>query len=186
MTSMSRWLVLAPVVAVGLLVLGLALNAATTIYELAHWDVIYYVPPEEAANRNGLVDLVGIVTRETSLAVSGVAAVGLLLSMVGLVRGQRWAYVATCFLVGPFAYCCGVVFAGGRGSFDGTMADSSGTASDQILPTWFRVGNTVGPLLVFGAAITVLVLLFLPPIFRRFHPPPGRPPTTVDAPAANR
>ena len=40
-------------VAVSLLVLGLALNAATIIYDLTHWDVVYYVPPEVAVNRNG-------------------------------------------------------------------------------------------------------------------------------------
>lgn len=90
MTSMSRWPVLAPVLAVGLLVLGLALNAAAIIYDLRHWDVIYHLPPEDAANRNGLVDLDRVVVSRFSLILSGVAATGLLLSMVGLVRGRRW------------------------------------------------------------------------------------------------
>lgn len=92
----------------------------------------------------------------------------------------------TCFLAGLFAFCCGVVFAGGGGSFEGTMADPSGAGPGHGLPTWVRVGDTVGPLLIFGAAIVVMVLLFLPPVFRHFHPSPGRPSKAINAGRSNQ
>jgi hypothetical protein len=60
-TSASRLPVLAPPVAVGLLAFGIALKAATLGYDLTHWDLVYYVPPQEAANRNGLVDLANLI-----------------------------------------------------------------------------------------------------------------------------
>ncbi|NBE83053.1 hypothetical protein [Micromonospora rubida] len=80
---------LAPVVAVGLLALGLALNAATIIYDLTHYDVVYYVPPEEAASRNGLADLGIQVVSQLALVLSGLVVAGLLLSMAGSCAAGR-------------------------------------------------------------------------------------------------
>lgn len=171
MTSASRWPVLAPTVAVGLLALGLALNGATMIYDLSHWDVVYYVPPEEAANRNGLADLGLEVVNQLATVVSGLAVAGLLLSMPGLVHGRTWAHATTCILTTPFALCCGVAFVEGRGSFAGNPDDPSNiTPRHTSAPTWVLVGDALGPSLLVGAAIIVLILLFVPAIYRRFYP----------------
>lgn len=170
-TSTLRWPVLAPAVAVGLLVLGLALNAATMIYDLTHWDVVYYVPPAEAANRNGLADLGLEVFDQLASVLSGLAVAGLLLSMTGLVRGRTWAHATTCVLTAPFALCCGLAFIKGRGSFAGNPDDPNNiTPRHTSAPTWVLVGDAMGPLLLVGAAIIVLILLFVPPVYRRFYP----------------
>ncbi|MEV1145352.1 hypothetical protein [Micromonospora sp. NPDC049799] len=172
---------LAPAVAVGLLVLGLTLNAATILYDLMHWDVVYYVPPEEAANRNGLADLGLQVVDQLAVVLSGLAVAGLLLSLAGLVRGRTWAHVAACILTAPFALCCGLAFINGRGSFNGSPDDPN-TPRHTLAPTWVRIGDSLGPPLLVGAAIVVLILLFVPAVYRRFYPsrhqhdPRGLPP----------
>lgn len=154
---------LAPAVAVGPLVLGLALNAATISYDLMHYDVVYHVPPEEAAKRNGVVDLATQVVNELALVLAVLAAAGLLLSMAGLVRGRTWAHVTTCVLTAPFALCLGRAFINNSGSFRGNPRRT-------LAPTWVRVGDALGPPLLLGAATVVLILLFVPAIYRRFHP----------------
>ena len=171
MTSISRWPVFAPVVAVSLLVLGLTLNAATIIYDLTHWDVVYYVPAEVAANRNGLADLGLQVIDQLAAVLSGLAVAGLLLATAGLVRGRAWAHETTCILTAPFALCCGPMFINGGGSSTGDLNDPHNIAPRHTFaPTWVLIGDVLGPPLLVGAAIIVLILLFLPPIFRRFYP----------------
>ncbi|MER7444016.1 hypothetical protein [Micromonospora avicenniae] len=163
---------LAPVVAVGLLVLGLALNAATTIYDLTHWNEVYYLPPEEAANRNGLADLGLEVIDQLASILSGLAAAGLLLAMVGLVRGRTWAHTTTCVLTAPLALCCGLAFIKGQGSFAGNPDDPNTlTPRHTSVPTWVLIGDALGPPLLVGSAIIVLILLFVPAVHRRFYPP---------------
>ncbi|MBM0226253.1 hypothetical protein [Micromonospora sp. ATA51] len=161
---------LAPAVAVGLLVLGLTLNAATIIYDLMHWDVVYYVPPEEAANRNGLADLGLQVVDQLASVLSGLAVAGLLLSLAGLVHGETWAHVTTCVLTAPFALCCGLTFINGGGSFTGNPDDPN-TPRHALAPTWVRIVDVLGPPLLVGAAAVVLILLFVPAVHRRFYPP---------------
>ncbi|MER7330392.1 MULTISPECIES: hypothetical protein [unclassified Micromonospora] len=168
-TLKSRWPVLAPAVAVGLLVLGLTLNAATITYDLMHWDEVHYVPPEEAANRNGLADLGLQVVDQLTLVLSGLAVAGLLLSLTGLVRGKTWAHVTTCILTAPFALCCGSAFINGQGSFNGSTGNPN-TAGHTPAPTWVRIGDALGPPLLVGAAVVVLILLFVPAVHRRFYP----------------
>ncbi|HEX5598653.1 MAG TPA: hypothetical protein VFX61_21935 [Micromonosporaceae bacterium] len=169
--SALRWPVLAPAAAVGLLVLGLALNAATIIYDLTHWDVVYYVSPEEAANRNGLTDLAIQLFNKLALALSGLAAVGLVLSMVGLMRGRTWAHASTCILTAPFALCCGLAFIKGQGSFTGNPdAPNNITPRHTSAPTWVLIGDALGPPLLVSAAIIVLILLFVPSVYRYFYP----------------
>ncbi|MEU8329406.1 hypothetical protein [Micromonospora sp. NPDC048839] len=162
----------APTVAVGLLVLGLALNGATMVYDLTNHDVVYPVPPEEAGNRNGLADLGLLVFNQVATVVSGLAMAVLLLSMVGLVRGRTWAHVTACLVAAPFALCCGVAFIDGRGSFAGNPdGPSANTPQHTSASTWVLVADALGPPLIVGAAITVLILLFIPITYRRFHPP---------------
>ncbi len=171
MTSASRWPVLAPAVAVGLLVLGLTLNAATIIYDLAHWDVVYYVPPAEAANRNGLEDLGLELFDQLASVLAGLAVVGLVLSTAGLVCGRTWAHATTCILTAPFALCCGLAFIKGRGSFAGNPDDPNDlTPRHTSAPTWVLLTDAVGPPLLVGAAIVVMILLFVPAVYRRFYP----------------
>jgi hypothetical protein len=170
-TSISRWPVLAPAVAVRLLVLGLALNAATIIYDLTHWDVVYYLPPEVAANRNGLADLGLQVFDQLASVLSALAVAGLLLSMAGLVRGRTWAHVKTCILTAPFAHCCGLMFINGRGSFAGDADDPNNIAPRHTFaPTWVLISDALAPPLLVGAAVIVLILLFVPRIYGRFYP----------------
>ncbi|MEU8286921.1 hypothetical protein AB0C01_21570 [Micromonospora sp. NPDC048905] len=155
--------------------LGLALNGATVIYDLTSHDAVYRVPPEEAVNRNGLADLGLVVFHQVATVVSGLAMAGLLLSMVGLVRGRRWAHGTACLVAAPFALCCGVAFVEGRGSFAGNPdAPSANTPQHTSAPTWVLVADVLGPPLIVGAAITVLILLFIPITYRRFHPPQQR------------
>ncbi|WP_130330602.1 hypothetical protein [Micromonospora kangleipakensis] len=162
---------LAPAVAVSLLVLGLVLNAATIIYDLAHWGVVYYVPPEVAANRNGLADLGAQVFDQLATGLSVLAVAGLLLSIAGLVRGRTWAHVTTCILTAPFALCCGLMFINGRGSFAGDPDDPNNIAPRHTFaPTWVLISDALAPPLLVGAAVIVLILLFLPPVYGRFYP----------------
>ncbi|MGY4684180.1 hypothetical protein ACWIGG_20645 [Micromonospora aurantiaca (nom. illeg.)] len=168
MTATSRWPLLAPAVAVGVLVLGLTLNAATILYDLTHADVVYDVSPQEAANRNGLADLGVQVVDQLALVLSGLVVVGLLVSSAGLLRGRAWAHVTVCILTAPIALCCGNAFIDGGGSFDDT-ADNSNTPAHASAPTWVRIADSLGPPLLVGAAIVVLILLFVPAVHRRFH-----------------
>ncbi|AXO35983.1 hypothetical protein GA0070562_3955 [Micromonospora tulbaghiae] len=167
--STSRWPLFAPAVAVGLLVLGLTLNAVTVLYDLTHWDVVYHVSPEEAANRNGLADLRAEVVGRLTVVLSGLAMAGLLLSLVGLVRGRAWAHTMTCILTIPMALCCGQAFIANRGSFAGSP-DNPNAPQHTSAPSGIRLADSLGPPLLVGAAIVVLILLFLPAIYRRFHP----------------
>lgn len=172
MTSTSRWPVLAPPAAVGLLVVGIALHAATLVYDLTHWDVAYHLSPQEAADRNGLVDLVGQLVDQLAVVLSVVVVVGLLLSVPGLVKGQRGAHVTTCLLAAPFAVCCGTMLISGTGFFPrGPDARSAGAPQHGAAPTWVHVADALAPPLLVGAAIVVLVLLYVPPVHRRFYPP---------------
>ncbi|MGW3609170.1 hypothetical protein ACWD6N_04635 [Micromonospora sp. NPDC005163] len=162
-TPISRWPVLAPAVAVGVLVLGLALNAATIIYDLTRYDAVYYVPPGEASNRSGSADLGIQVVNQLALVLSGLAVAGLLLSIAGLVRGRTWAHVTTCILTAPFALCCGLTFINDPGS-------SAENPGHIWAPTWVRVGDALVLPLLVGAATVVVILLFVPAVHRRFHP----------------
>lgn len=173
MASISRWPVFAPVVAISLLVCGLVLNGATISYDLTHWDAVYYVPPDVAANRNGLADLALMHSYQVGLAVSGLAVVGLLLSMAGLVRGKRWAHVTASVLTVPFALCFGPEFISGTGSFAGNVDDPNNIGPRHTFaPAWVLICDRLGPPLLVGAAIVVLILMFLPPVYRRFYPHP--------------
>ncbi|HSI91843.1 MAG TPA: hypothetical protein VK925_00005, partial [Jiangellaceae bacterium] len=169
----SHWSVLAPPVAVGVLVLGLLLTVATTGYEITHWDVVYDdVSPEEAAHRNGLADLALHVFARVGLATSSLAIAGLLLSIPGLVRGRGWAHITACALASPFALFCGLRLVGGRGSVRGDLDDPDNIAPRfELAPTWVSLTDTLGPPLLVGGAVAVLILLSLPPVFRRFYPP---------------
>lgn len=171
MTSIPRWPVFAPAAGISLLVCSLMLNAATIGYDLMHWDAVYYVPPEVAANRNGLVDLAGQLVDQLALAVSGLAVVGLLLSLAGLVRGERWAHVTASVLTAPFAVGCGIQFLNGRRSITGGF-DSNAAPQHTLAPVWVLICDRLGPPLLMGVSIVVLILLFLPPVHGRFYPPP--------------
>ncbi|MCW3817715.1 hypothetical protein ONA91_24995 [Micromonospora sp. DR5-3] len=163
----------APLVAISLLVCGLVLNAATISYDLTHWGAVYYAPPEVAANRNGLADLALTLFDQLALVVSGLAVVGLLLSTVGLVRGRKWAHVTASMLIAPFALCCGLQFINGRNSFTGNLDDPNNIAPRHTFaPAWVLICDRLGPPLLVGAAIVVLFLMFIPPVHRRFYPPP--------------
>ena len=172
--SISRWPVFAPVVAISLLVCGLVLNAATISYDLTHWGAVYDVPPEVAATRNGLADLALTLFDQLALAVSGLAVVGLLLAMAGLVRGRKWAHVTASVLTVPFALCCGLNFVNGKGSSAGDVDDPNYYNAPQRTssPAWVLICDQLGPPLLVGAAIAVLILLFRPSVHRRFYPAP--------------
>ena len=175
MASISRWPVFAPVVAISLLVCGLVLNAATISYDLTHLDAASYVPPDVAANRNGLADLALVHSYQVGLVVSGLAVAGLLLSMVGLVRGRRWAPVTASVLAAPFVLCFGPEFINGMGSFAGTVDDPNTIGPRHTAaPAWVLICDRLGPPLLVGAAIVVLILMMLPPVRRRCHPHPHR------------
>lgn len=170
MPSLSRWPVFVPPIAVGGLVLGLSLHAATTIYDIRHWDTVYDVAPEVAANRNGLADLALSLFAQLDLTISCLAIVGLLLSMPGLVRGRTWAHATACTLIAPFALCCGLLLVEGRGSLHGDLDDPDNIAPGRThAPAWVLVSDTVGPPLLVSGAFVALILLLLPPVFRRFH-----------------
>ncbi|TYB96110.1 hypothetical protein FXF53_22960 [Micromonospora sp. WP24] len=162
----------APVVAVGFLVLGLVLNAATIIYDLTRPDFGYDLSPQEAANGNGLADLGLIVVAQLSSALSGLAVAGLLPAMVGLVRGRPWAHVTTCVVAAPIALCCGPALIKSQ-DFSAGQPDSL-TPWRTSAPSWVVLGDTLGPPLLVGAAIVVLVLLFVPAVHRRFYRPGQR------------
>ncbi|WP_433129650.1 hypothetical protein ACQPWW_05195 [Micromonospora sp. CA-240977] len=164
MRSTSRWPLLAPAAAAGLLALALTVNAATIIYDLTNYDTVYYVRPDEAANQNGLADLGIQVVNQVALTASALTVAGLLLSIVGLLWGRTWAHVTTCILAAPLALCCGLTFVNDPGPFTGPPQHASA-------PAWVRVADALGPPLLVGAAIVTLVLLFVPVVHRRFHPP---------------
>ncbi|MEU4474297.1 hypothetical protein [Micromonospora sp. NPDC023888] len=167
----SRWTLLAPTVAVGLVVLGLALIGATAIYDLTSADVADYVTPAEAANRNGLADLGRDVVDQLTTAVTGLAAAGLLLSMTGLMRGKTWAHATTCIVTAPFALCGGLAFINSQGPPAGNPGELGNlTLGHTSAPTWVLVGDTLGPALLVGGAVIALILLQLPAVYRRFHP----------------
>ncbi|MEU8181935.1 hypothetical protein AB0B86_14330 [Micromonospora sp. NPDC049047] len=164
MTSISRWPLRTPAAAVGLLALALTLSAATICYDLTNYDALFYVRPDEAANRNGAVDLGIQVVIQVTLAVCALSVAGLLLCMVGLLRGRRWAHVTTCILATPYALCGGLTVVNDPGSFSSQPQHASA-------PAWVRVGDALAPPLVVAAAIVTLILLFVPVVHRRFHPP---------------
>lgn len=174
MPSPPRWSVLTPPIAVGVLVFGLLLKAATTIYKFINWDTVYAadVSPADAANGNGLEDLALHFLVRLELATSSLAIVGLLLSITGLVRGRGWAHITTCALASPFALFCGLLLIDGRGSVTGDLDDPDNVGPRlELVPTWVSHSDTYGPPLLVGGAITILILLFLPPVFKRFYPP---------------
>ncbi|WFE24915.1 hypothetical protein O7623_15890 [Solwaraspora sp. WMMD791] len=168
----------APPIAVGVLLLGLLFKTATTTYVVTHLRAVDDgVSPEDAANRNGLEDLALDVVARLELTMSGLAIAGLLLSITGLVRGSGWAHVTTCALASPFALFCGILLVDGRGSAVADIDDLGHVAPRfEIVPTWVSVCDTLGPPLLVAGAIAVLVLLFLPPVFRRFYPRPTNSP----------
>jgi hypothetical protein len=175
--SPPRWPVVAPPIAVGVLLLGLLFKTATAAYVVTRLRAADDgVSPEDAANRNGLEDLALDVVARLELTISGLAIAGLLLSITGLVRGSGWAHVTTCALASPFALFCGILLVDGRGSVVADIDDSGHVPPlFEHVPTWVSVSDTLGPPLLVGGAIAVLVLLFLPPVFRRFYPPYQQP-----------
>ncbi|MFY1636103.1 hypothetical protein ACN27F_22980 [Solwaraspora sp. WMMB335] len=78
----------------------------------------------------------------------------------------------TCTLAAPFALFCGLLLIDGRGSVTGDLDDSDNAALRfELVPTWVSLSDTYGPPLLVGGAITALILLFRPLVFRRFYPP---------------
>jgi hypothetical protein len=166
-----RWTLLAPLVALGLLGLGLVLNAGSILYDDTHWDTVYEVGPRAAADRNGLEDLGGAVIGRLFLVVSGVALISLLASAAGLVRGKAWAHVSAGVVAVPFALCCGVPYVSGQGyqhEFDDPQYLNR---RGSYAPVWVLVSDTAGPLLIVAGAVIALAVLLLPPVLRRFYRP---------------
>lgn len=168
-TVHPRWTLLAPLVTLGLLGLGLVLNAGSILYDDAHWDTVYEVSPQTAAKRNGLEDLGGIVIGRAGLVVSTVVLISLLASAVGLVRGQRWAHVTAGALAAPFALCCGIQYASGPGSLHEFDDSQYVNPRGSYAPAWLLVCDAAGPPLIVAGALAALTVLLLPPVWRRFH-----------------
>ncbi|WP_406070574.1 hypothetical protein [Micromonospora sp. NBC_01638] len=90
---------LAPTVAVGVVVLGLAPTGATAVYNRTSVDVADYVTPGEAANGNGLADLGLDVVDQLTTVVTSLAVASLLLSMARLTHAKTWAHATTCIVI---------------------------------------------------------------------------------------
>lgn len=170
-TVFSRWKVWLPAIAVGLLLVGMIANTTTSIYDVAHPAAVPYVSPEEAANRNGLADLGIDVVGELIIVLSAIFIFGHLVAIPGLVLGQPWAHVTACVMAAPIALCCGVLYVDNGGSFPSAAYNPDSIPRHVHAPNWVHVNDALGPPLLVGAAIAVLIVLFLPPVYRRFHGP---------------
>ena len=105
-------------------------------------------------------------------------------------RGKQWARITTWVVVGLFGICCGLAGVAGAasnaGGGFGNMGAPSGIDQEKIteetaalVPSWVSPVSTVLGIISLLAAITIVVLLLLPPSnpYFRKQEPVWTPPT---------